>query len=288
MTSDPGRERFWRFVATPQELPERIGRYRVGRVLGQGGVATVYESEDPDFGRRIALKVLSSWSPKTVKRFEQEAAITMQFAHPNLVKVYEVGTAEGFYFIAMEFVDGRTLDKAFLDADIRWNERIRWIADAAKAVAYAHERGVIHRDLKPGNILLDGTGRVFLTDFGLARLQDSARRLTSTGTILGTPCYMAPEQAKGEVDRLDARTDVYALGALFYEALAGKPPFFAESLPEILSLIVNSPPPPFPRSDPSIPLGLESLCLRALSKDPSDRHADAGELLRGLGQFGIL
>lgn len=281
MTSDPNLDRFWQFVEGPKDPPERIGRYRVGRVLGQGGVATVYESEDPHSGRRVALKVLSNLSPKTVKRFEQEAAITIPFSHPNIVTVYEVGNAEGYYFIAMELIEGRTLDKVF--ADSRVDERIRLILDTAAAVAYAHERGVIHRDLKPSNILVDGNGHVFLTDFGLARLLDAAPGLTSTGTVLGTPYYMAPEQVKGEVKRLNARTDVYALGVLLYEALASRPPFAANSLPEMVPLIVHSKPPPLP---PSTPLNLEALCFRALSKDQADRPADAGEFARELGQFG--
>ncbi|MCA8924751.1 MAG: serine/threonine protein kinase, partial [Planctomycetes bacterium] len=254
-------------------VPHEVGGFVLEHELGRGGMGVVYRARDPRLDRPVALKViLGDPSPQERERFRVEAAAAARLDHPNLVRVLSAGEAQGRPFLALEYVEGESLSQRLRRVgrcDALLAARI--VAQLARGVAHAHERGVIHRDIKPDNVLLVGdTPR--LTDFGLARLGE--RHLTQTGTVLGTPAYMAPEQAAGEVDRIGPQSDVYALGAVLYALLAGHPPFRGTSAINTLRRVMDEPPPPIPQ----LPAGLRKILFRALEKEPAQRTASAADL----------
>lgn len=266
----------------------RLGKYLITREVGRGGMAVVYEAEDPVLKRRVALKVLREGEAgvSVIKRLHREAEIAAQLQHPNIVTVHEVGTVHDehgqlVHFIAMDFIEGRTLEEVMKEGRTPRPELIRMLEEIARAVAYAHSKGIVHRDLKPGNVLVDAGGRPLLTDFGLARATFSETRLTQSQAVMGTPQYMAPEQAEGRTGEIDARTDVYALGVMLYEMLTGRPPFATESAPQLLHQIVHCDP-PRPRG---VERDLEVICLKAMEKERSRRYADGGEFAEDLARF---
>lgn len=268
----------------------RIGRYRLRREVGRGGMAVVYEAEDPLLRRRVALKVLApeAGRPDLVERLHREARIAAELHHPHIVRFYELGSepdAEGRprYFLALEFVDGVSLAEAL--ASLAPGERLRILETVAGAVAYAHAKGVVHRDLKPSNVLLEKGGRVVLTDFGLARADAAWTELTASNAVMGTPPYMAPEQVEGRVAEIGPRTDVYALGAMLFEAVTGRPPFQAATPAELFTRILLEEPPRPSSLAPAAGPGLDAICLKALEKDPARRYADAGEFADDLGRL---
>lgn len=269
-----------RFYTGELEAGARIAdRYVIELTLGSGGMGAVYRARDEKLGERVALKVVRDAhlaSPSMLERFRREVTTARRIHHPNVVRIHDLGEAEGVLFISMEYVDGESLRSVFERYGRLPLERVRALStQILAALQAAHEAGVVHRDLKPENVLLDAESRVRLIDFGIARLDAlaTADGLTATHAILGTPQYMAPEQIRGR--RVDARTDLYALGVMLYEALCGRPPFTAESPIALSFAHCTDPVPPLPDDVPS---AWRALVERALAKEPDQRFASAAEM----------
>jgi serine/threonine-protein kinase len=259
-------------------------RYQVERLLGAGGMGTVYKAFDPTLGRYVALKFLHRNDDDHTQRFLREARAQARIAHPHVCQVHEVGEVEGRPYIAMQYIDGRSLGE--LCEELTVETKVRLVRDVARAVHAAHRNGLIHRDLKPGNILMargeSGELHPFVVDFGLAQEQDEVA-LSRTGMISGTPAYISPEQAQGKP--LDKRTDVYSLGVVLYELLAGFPPFKGSNLARILVQLVQEDAKPLRQIDPVIPEDLETLVAKCLEKDPARRYESARDLAEDLDRF---
>jgi tetratricopeptide (TPR) repeat protein/predicted Ser/Thr protein kinase len=258
-------------------------RYEVVRLLGRGGMGSVYLANDSVLGRQVALKVLASAGPADVERLRREARFTARLESPHIVSVYDLGEHEGQAYIAMQFIDGVNLAQASLG----WDSAVRVIVTVARALDVAHREGIVHRDVKPENVLLDKAGKPYLTDFGIARdlKNDELRTQTREGLIMGTPAMMSPEQARGEPRAVDARTDVYCLGATLYFLLARRAPFPGTSVVEVLHAVIHEPP-PLPRSiDHTIPRALEDVVMKCLEKERRDRYPNMAELARDLEAF---
>lgn len=258
----------------PQDV---FGAYVRGRELGRGGFGAVYLAHDTRLRRPAALKLLRSDDPEDLARFEREAMLAAGLSHPNIAAVYDVGRDHGQMYLAMQFIDGDTAGRRPLDVP----RAVAVIRDAARAVHYAHQQGVIHRDLKPDNLMIDRQGRVFVMDFGLAKRLSADSSISLTGTVLGTPAYMPPEQARGEV-RLDARADVYALGATLHHLLAGRRPFDAESPYEMLRMVMEEEP---ADAGSDVPAELKLIVRKAMEKEAARRYATADALADDLQRF---
>jgi tetratricopeptide (TPR) repeat protein len=253
-------------------------RYTLTKEIGRGGMGEVYKAYDEQLRRFVAIKFLLGGDAEDVGRFRNEAFIAAKLSHPNIAQVYEVGEHKGRPFIVMQFVDGETLARKKLDL----REALQVVKTVAEAIEQAHRHNIIHRDLKPGNLMMEADGRVFVMDFGLAKHTKSSI-LTTQGTILGTPAYMAPEQARGEA--ATPLSDVYALGATLYDLLAGRPPFVGRAPLDVIKQIESSDPAPLRRLQPAIPEEVETIVLRAMEKEPSRRYGSAAELAADLGRY---
>jgi serine/threonine protein kinase len=265
-------------------LSLRTDRYRLGRVLGRGGMATVYAARDQELDRPVAVKLLHDHlavDPHARARVLREARVAAGIVHPNVVAVYDLGEdEEGRPFIVMEQVEGETLgDKLRREGRIAHSEAVALLLQACAGVGHAHACGLVHRDVKPGNLLLRRDGTVKVADFGIARAADGTA-LTEVGTILGTAAYLAPEQARGE--RATPATDVYALGVVLYELIAGHTPYRFETVGELGALDDLAPPKPLRELDPGVPPALEEAVMRALARDPAYRPQSADDLGREL------
>jgi serine/threonine protein kinase len=264
-----------------------IGRFEILSELGRGGMAVVYKARQTSPNRIVALKVLPpelSLDRTYIARFRQEADSAAALEHPNIVPIYVVDEAEGLHYIAMKFIDGRTLKEIIHErGSLPLDETIRLVEQVASALDYAHSRGVIHRDIKPSNMMLDRNGWVYLTDFGLARGTGGGGGLTIAGTVMGTPEYMSPEQAQG-LPNVGPPTDIYALGVVIYEMLTGRMPFKADTpMAMLVARLQHAPIPPRDfRSD--LPLPVEDVIMRALARKPEARYQSAGELVAALKQ----
>ncbi len=253
-----------------------IGRFEIRGLLGRGSGGSVYRAFDPHLGRDVALKVLRGElvaDPVSIGRFHREATLAAKLSHPHIVKIHEIADTGDSTFIAMELVSGSPLASWILRETPPFRRRVEVIEKVARAVAYSHAHAVLHRDLKPGNILVDDSGEPRLTDFGLAVLDgDEISRLTRTGVVVGTPMYMSPEAARGQRDRIDARSDQWSLGVVLYEALTGACPFDGDSLFDLCNAIQVDEPPPIRRLRPQIHPYLEVIVSKALEKDPARRY----------------
>ncbi len=270
--------------------PERIGKYEVVGVLGQGGMGVVYRARDPRIGRDVAIKTLTegfSGEPDMLKRFYQEAGHTGNLRHPNIVTVYDFGDEDGLPYIVMEFLDGEPLDKLIRNKEqLHISAKLDIIEQVCGALAYAHLQGMIHRDVKPANVIVQRDGLVKLLDFGIARTgqqQQSDRGMTRTGTLVGTPAYMAPERLRGEP--FDGRSDIFSTGVMLYQVLTGVLPFDAD-YPAILHQILQEEPSPLSNYLASHPPLLDQIIARALAKDPFERYAHASDMAADLNAVG--
>jgi len=262
----------------------RIGHYPLFEVLGEGGAGVVFRARDETLGRDVALKVLktaSALSPQSVERFQRECRNAARLRHPGIVTVHEAGQDGEVLYCVMELVFGRPFDPTA--GDLR--DRVGVLEKVARAVDYAHGQGIVHRDLKPLNVLIDPKGEPRLLDFGLSRDLEGPTGLTRSGTALGTPLYMSPEQVSGRTAEITFRTDVYALGAILYEVLTGHPPHVGETLSDIYAKIVRDDPIAPRKLNPKAPLDLETIALKALDKNPARRYASAGAFAEDVGRF---
>ncbi len=261
-------------------------RYRPEALLGVGGMGRVYRALDLTLGRSVALKLLTLELPETVERFTREARAQARVDHPNVCKVYEVGEAEGHHFIAMQLVTGRSLSE--IAAELSLEQKVVLLRQVAEAVHAAHRIGLVHRDLKPANVMVeideDGTPHPYVVDFGLAR-DIGGEGLTVTGATLGTPAFMAPEQAGGDTNAVDRRADVYGLGATLYTLLAGRAPFAGASALEVVLKVLDEEPPPLRAVCPALPRDLETVVAHCLEKEPSRRYDSARALAEDLTRF---
>ncbi len=272
---------------TPPDLTgQQVGDYQLLRRLGRGGMADVYLAKQVSLKRNVALKILKpelAQDSSYVRRFEREAQAAAALVQSNIVQIYEVGHAEGYYFIAQEYVRGRNL-KQYLDryGAVEPVMALNVLRQTAMALQKATELGVIHRDIKPENIMLSTSGEIKITDFGLARInsQESEQTLTQIGVTMGTPLYMSPEQVGGLV--LDHRSDIYSLGVTAYQMLVGEPPFRGDNALAIAVQHVNDPVPSLASARPDVPPDLIKIIERMLAKQPADRQADARQLLKEL------
>jgi serine/threonine-protein kinase len=254
------------------------GRYRIVRKLGTGGMANVYLAEDEVLGRRVAIKILNdrhAGDDQFVERFRREAKNAASLSHPNIVSIYDRGEAEGTYYIAMEYLDGRSLKELIVArGPAPVNVAIDYARQILAAIRFAHRHGIVHRDIKPHNVLVDAEGRLKVTDFGIARA--GASQMTEAGSIIGTAQYLSPEQAKGAP--VDQTSDLYSVGVVLYELLTGVVPFSGETPVEIAMKHLSSPPEPPSAKRAEIPRELDMVVLRALAKDPVDRYQSAEEM----------
>ena len=278
-------------------MPDEIaGRYQVVQTLGAGAFGTVYKARDRTLDRMVAIKTIrleglaaSGLSQADlVNRFKREAVISAGLKHPNIVTIHDVGEFDGMSYLAMEFIDGVGLDRELAAAGRLPVDRAAALgAQIAEALDFAHRHGVVHRDVKPANIMIEAGDHVKVTDFGIARLTNSADHLTATGSLLGTPAYMSPEQARGEA--VDGRSDLFSLGCILYEMVAGRKAFAGDSLTGILLKIVTEEPPPLRDLEPGVADATERIVARALAKSPVARYQSGRELaddLRALARPG--
>jgi serine/threonine-protein kinase len=267
-------------VAVSDSLIDTLfdGRYRIQRKLGAGGMADVYLAEDQELGRRVAIKILNGRhanDDQFIERFRREAKNAAALNHPNIVSIYDRGEAEDTYYIAMEYLDGRTLKELIVGRGAApINVAIEYARQILSALRFAHRHGIVHRDIKPHNVLVDSEGRVKVTDFGIARAGTS--QMTETGSIVGTAQYLSPEQARG--GEVDPRSDLYSLGIVLYELLTGKTPFEGETPVEIAMKHLSTAPKPPSSLRPDVPRELDMVVLRALAKNPDDRYQSADEM----------
>ncbi|GEM_PF-2543838 len=263
--------------------PEKLGKYELVSPLGQGGMGVVWRARHTELGRDVAIKVMLAGehaSEEMLQRFRREARLAAKLQDPGIVHVFDYGNEGRLHYFVMELVEGQSLKELLAKGPLPVDRAVRIATEAARALAAAHEAGVVHRDVKPGNLLIDTKGRVRVADFGLAKdLSDAS--LTTTGTVFGTPSYMAPEQAAGETSRISPRTDVYALGAVLYEMLTGRPPFTGSALAVLRQIDSEAPTPPS-KVNPSVDSAVEAVVMRALAKEPEQRYLNAKEFAMAL------
>lgn len=268
--------------------PESLGRYRIESEIGHGMMGTVYKATDPLLGRTVAVKILNPALPLPEderlflqQRFLSEASLAAGLSHPNIVVVHDVGCDEAtqIAYIALEHLDGFTLaERMARGHGMDWRQALRTVASLAEALHHAQGRGIVHRDVKPSNIMILPSGLPKILDFGIARA--ASAELTGGDEFWGSPAYMSPEQASGYV--VDGRTDLFSLGAVLYELLAGRRAFEGDGIAEVVYRVVNDDPPPLSTVRPGLPRGLDVILTRALAKDPAERYADGRELSEAL------
>jgi eukaryotic-like serine/threonine-protein kinase len=265
-----------------------LGDYELLEEIGRGGQGVVFRARQKSLNRTVALKVISlgQWASKThLKRFRLEAEAAARLEHPGIVPIHEIGERDGSCYFSMKFIEGGQLDEVVRRTPMSIRQAAELIAKVARTVHYAHEHGILHRDIKPGNILLDQKGEPHLTDFGLARLVQTESTMTRTMEVLGTPSYMAPEQAVGNNAAVSGVTDVYGLGAVFYQLLTGQPPFAGGTTYETIKLLLDTEPRQPRQLNPKIDRDLSTICLKCLEKDPKRRYSAALALAEDLERW---
>ena len=276
-----------RIAIAPKTFAD-FGDYELLEVIGRGGQGVVYRARQKSLNRTVALKVigLGHWATDAhLKRFRREAEAAASLDHSGIVPIYEVGERDGSCYFSMKLVEGGQLDEVVKREPMPIRRAVELIAKVARTVHYAHEHGILHRDIKPGNILLDQKGEPHLTDFGLARLVETESTVTRTMEVLGTPSYMAPEQAVGNNDAVSSATDVYGLGAVLYQLLTGHPPFAGGTTYETIKLLLDTEPRQPRLLNPKIDRDLSTICLKCLEKDPKRRYSSALALAEDLERW---
>ena len=261
----------------------QFGHYQIVAPLGEGGMAAVYKAFQPNMERYVAVKVLPrhmSTSEEFVIRFRREAKLLAQLQHPHILPVFDYGEADGYPYIVMPFVQSGTLAGIIQTRSLSLSEIRRIIVQIGEALSYAHMRGMIHRDIKPSNVLIDERGNCLLTDFGLARMAEASTKITSSGTVMGTPAYMSPEQGTGS--NLDQRSDIYSLGIILYEMVTGRVPYTAETPVAVVFKHIQDPLPSARKLNPDLPESVELVLLKALAKSPDDRYQTADDFVRAI------
>jgi eukaryotic-like serine/threonine-protein kinase len=272
----------------PDAGPPRLPGYEVQEVLGRGGMGVVYKARHHRLNRPVALKMLLAGAyapPEELERFLRGAEFEAALRHANIVQVYDVGNLNGLPYVTMEFVEGGNLAQKLAGTPLSAAQAAALVATLAEAVQAAHDGGIVHRDLKPANVLITANGTPKITDFGLARRLEHGAGLTLSGAALGTPSYMAPEQARGQRDSIGPATDLYGLGAILYEILTGRPPFRSDTPAATLQQVLSEEPVPPSRLNPRVPRDLDTICLKCLEKEPRKRYATAADLAAELGRF---
>ena len=275
-------------TARAAELLGELGDYELLEEVGRGGQGVVFRARQKSLNRTVALKVISlgQWASKAhLKRFRREAEAAASLEHPGIVPIHEVGERDGSCYFSMKFIEGGQVDEVIRRTPMSIRQAAELIAKVARTVHYAHEHGILHRDIKPGNILLDRKGEPHLTDFGLARLVESESSVTQTLDVLGTPSYMAPEQAVGNNAAISSLTDVYGLGAVLYQLLTGQPPFAGGTTYETIKLLLDTEPKPPRLLNPKIDRDLSTICLKCLEKDSKRRYSSALALAEDLERW---
>ncbi len=260
----------------PERLPKEFGRYRILRPLGKGGMGAVFLAHDTLMDTQVAIKVphrKATRSEKAVKRFYREARVMFGLRHPNLCPVHDVGEIDGFLYLVMAYIEGEPLSNAIATrSSFSETDAAKLIGTIATALEFAHQKGIVHRDLKPENIMLEDGDVPVVMDFGLAlEVNAGASRLTTAGSIIGTPAYMPIEQVTGQTECIGPQTDVYSLGVILYELLCGRLPFTG-GVTIVLGQIIGSEAPRLSESKPEIDPALEAICMRAMAKEPEDRY----------------
>jgi serine/threonine-protein kinase len=265
-----------------------FGDYELLQEIARGGMGVVYKARQLSLNRIVALKMMLpslSTSATEVQRFRTEAEAAANLQHPNIVSIHEVGEHDGRLYFSMDYIKGQSLASLIRAHPLPAENAARYLKTTAEAVHYAHRQGFLHRDLKPSNILVDETNQPRITDFGLAKRMESDSRLTITGSVLGTPSYMSPEQAAGKSDQVGPASEVYSLGTILYELLIGRPPFQAATPMDTVLLVLNADPVPPQLLIPKLNRDLETICLKCLEKEPRRRYQSAQELADDLNRY---
>lgn len=269
-------------------LPFELGDYQLQKMIGRGGMGVVYLATQKGLDRQVAVKMIRSGvfaGDDEVRRFRVEARAAARLKHPNIVTVHHFGFLEGHHYFSMDYVPGTDLARKIDDGPLSPQLAARYVRDCARAIHYAHQNGILHRDLKPANVLIDEQDHVRLTDFGLAKHTDADSSLTGSGAAVGTPNYMAPEQVSGHGDRVDARADIYALGAVLFALLTGRPPFQGDTVVQTFMQVLHRPAPSPREFGFDVPADLETILEKCLAKEPANRYSSGVELAEELDRF---
>lgn len=284
-----GTEEGVRSLPVAQDVSKLVfGDYEILKEINRGAMGIVYKARQKTLNRIVAIKVLIAGehaSKQQIARFRREALAIARLRHPNIVPVHEISEYRGKHYFTMDYISGASLSTLIKEGTIQPKRALQIITQLSDALQYAHNQGVIHRDVKPGNIMIDSLGRPLLMDFGLAKQIDTGSRFTRSGTTIGTPAYMPPEQARGDLDAINRQSDVYSLGAVLYEMLSGQPPFVSENMLDVIMKVINEDPPPPRLLNPKIHRDIQTIILKCMEKEPEKRYQTALEFQEDLLRY---